>query len=615
MPAWRPIRTMVRDGLANPIGTARRLWRQKPTVVLRLVDAVPPGLRRPVAGPAAVATRRLLTRAPSLPFLPEAAFLAHWAAEQPERAAALARTAGTAPRTARRSRRALARLVVAAGLRDTAWTILDSLAGDTSPGLEAVRARLALETGRYSKALEHAQRAAARGHHGSARIAARAEGRLAVLTPGWEPDLGPMAPRLAAICRRGRDVTRGRILHILSASLPYRQAGYTVRTQSVARCQIEAGLDPHFATRAGFPRTEGVHGASLDEMVDGIPYHRLAPDFTEPWLEDRLITESARAAVPLVERLRPAALQPASNHVHAQIALAIAAPLGIPVVYEVRGFLEETWASNPGLDEAEALRTDRYVMSKAAETRAMLASNAVVTLSETMRADIVARGYPAENVVVVPNAVDVDRFQPRPRDQSLARSLGIGPSDPVLGYISSFSPYEGIRFLLEAAAQLRADHPGLRVLLVGDGKDRSALVQAGRRLGLDDGTLIMPGRVPHDQVLQYYSLIDVFVVPRTGDRVSRLVTPLKPFEAMAMERAVVVSDVPALREIVTPGETGATFHAEDSGDLAATLGRLLDDPRLRQRLGRQARAWVVESRTWTQNGRRYRELYERLGVI
>src|SRR5437773_9993197 len=167
-----------------------------------------------------------------------------------------------------------------------------------------------------------------------------------------------------------------------------------------------------------------------------------------------------------------------------------------------------------------------------------------------------------------------------PRDDALAASLGIPPGEPVIGCISSLNPYEGMRYLLEAAATLRAQHRALRVLLVGDGKDRDALVEAGRRLGLDDGTLIMAGRVPHDDVNRYYSLIDVFVVPRTASRVSQLVTPLKPYEAMAMERAVVVSDLPALREMVSPGETGMTFRAEDSKDLADVLGGLLDDQAL-----------------------------------
>jgi glycosyltransferase involved in cell wall biosynthesis len=215
----------------------------------------------------------------------------------------------------------------------------------------------------------------------------------------------------------------------------------------------------------------------------------------------------------------------------------------------------------------------------------------------------------------VPNAVDVTTFTPRPRDEALAASLGLDPGIPVIGYVSSLNPYEGIRYLLAAAAALRARGRALRVLIVGDGEDREALVTAGHELGLDDGTLVMPGRVPHEDVVGYYSLIDVFVVPRTAARVSQLVTPLKPFEAMAMERPVVISDLPALREIVEPGETGLTFRAEDADDLATVVEGLLDDPALRNRLGRQAREWVLTERTWAANGRRYRELYERLGAV
>jgi glycosyltransferase involved in cell wall biosynthesis len=326
------------------------------------------------------------------------------------------------------------------------------------------------------------------------------------------------------------------------------------------------------------------------------------------------VTASARGAAELVERIRPAVLHPASNHLQAQVALAVAAPLGIPVVYEVRGFIEETWASHPERDEDAARASERYQAVRNTETRAMAASDAVVTLSETMRLEIIARGCDPEKVVVIPNAVDVERFRPLPRDDALAASLGFGRNEPVVGYISTFTAYEGIRYLLEAAALLRGRGRRFRLLLVGDGRDRDALVQRAHGLGLDDGTLVMPGRVPNDAIERYYSVIDVFVVPRTADRVSALVTPLKPFEAMAMERALVVSDVPPLREIVSPGETGLTFRPEDAADLTTVLDGLLDDDALRRRLGRRAREWVAAERTWAQNGERYRSLYERLGA-
>ncbi len=163
-----------------------------------------------------------------------------------------------------------------------------------------------------------------------------------------------------------------------------------------------------------------------------------------------------RNAVALLEEFRPAVLQPASNHLQAQVALALGRHAGIPVVYEVRGFWEESWASHSFHDEAAAMETERYLLTRAAETSAMLAADAVVTLSETMRAEIIGRGCDPGKVVIVPNAVDVEQFQPAPRDDALGSSLGIAPGDAVVGYISSFNAYEGIPYLLEAVAMLRS---------------------------------------------------------------------------------------------------------------------------------------------------------------
>jgi len=311
--------------------------------------------------------------------------------------------------------------------------------------------------------------------------------------------------------------------------------------------------------------------------------------------------------------LRPAVLHPTTNHPNAQVALALRERYPLRVVYEVRGFLEETWVSRTGGDGATA---DRYVKGRAAETACMAAADAVVTLSETMKADIVARGIPPEDVVVVPNAVDAARFAPRPRDQALFARLGFARGETVLGYVSSMVAYEGIGYLIEATRILRDRGRRVRLLLVGDGEERGALEDRARALGLLEGGVVrFTGRVPHGDVGAYYSLIDLFVVPRTNDRVSQLVTPLKPYEAMAMERCLVVSGVGALLEIVQHGETGTSFAPEDPVSLADTVEPLLEAPAERARLGANARAWVLANRTWSRNAELYRALYERLGAV
>ena len=540
-----------------------------------------------------------------------------------------------APATDARTALRLANVSLALGEVEPARRIVDALAsagrGDDRATL-TVRADVALRTGRYRAAVDLAGRAIetgggaaaggassgaggpASGAHGIGRARAilrAAEGELRVLQPGWRPTLDAAAPRgpLSPV--------RGRVLHLLTNSLPYREAGYTLRTQSIARSQLDAGLDPHLATRAGFPLVDGMAGAPRSQLIEGVPYHRLLPDLEPGSGPDVLTTATARAAARLVHELRPAVLHPASNFLNAQVALALRDRFGIPVVYEVRGFLEETWASRTvagggggGRDVEEA---DRYRGAKDAETACMLAADAIVTLSDTMRTEIIARGCDPARLVVIPNAVDIERFEPHARDDVLAASLGIEAGETVLGYVSTLNRLEGIDTLLDAAAILRARGHRICVLLVGDGEDR---VPLEARAGQPDlaGRVIFTGRVPHDRVGAYYALIDVFVVPRTADRVSQLVTPLKPFEAMALQRTLVVSDLAALKEIVTDGETGRTFRAGDATNLADVVEPLLDDPARRTELGAAAREWVAANRTWRQNGLLYRQLYERLGV-
>jgi glycosyltransferase involved in cell wall biosynthesis len=548
-------------------------------------------------------------------------------------ALAAAERVAAEPGTSTATRLGLTRGALAVDAIHEAGRILATLEPDQArtPGALALRADVAYRTGRYRDALDMARtaRSAGIGSPALPAIELRAASELRVLEPGWRPALRGG--------RRTRQPVQGRILHLVTNSLPHRQAGYTVRTHSIVRAQREAGLEPAVATQAGFPANEGIRAAPRLDEIDGIAYHRLDPDFDRWRGPDATVERTAREADRLVRRLRPALLHPASNYLNAQSAFALRDRYGLPVVYEVRGFLEETWASRQagaaggtgGADAHEGTAgqvglgatpdvedADRYRGARAAETAAMLDADAVVTLSETMRADIVGRGADPERVAVIPNAVDVDRFRPVPRDPALAARMGLDPAGgtPVLGYVSSFTGYEGIRYLIDAAAILRDRGRRVQVLLVGDGEDRPVLEARAREHGLDDGTVIFTGRVPHGEVLAYYALIDVFVVPRTADRVSRLVTPLKPYEAMALERALLVSGVDALGEIVTPGETGLVFRPEDARDLADTVEPLLDDPGERARLGRQARDWVAANRTWHQNGQRYLELYRRLGA-
>lgn len=496
----------------------------------------------------------------------------------------------------------LVQVLVAIDRPSAAEELLARVTGDGRAAAVA-RWEVARATGRLADAEAALAGAAARapGDRGLAQLLDRARGERRIVDPTWSPEVRPIGRRA--------DPVRGRVLHVLTNSLPERESGYTFRSIEIARAQRAVGLEPIVATRAGFPGRAG-SGLRAIQLVDGIAHHRIDPTLDVIVRPDIMVERTAAGLVGLVESLHPAVLHPATNHPNAQAALAVGRAAGLPVVYEVRGFLEETWLSRVG---EEAASSERYAGSRAVETACMVAADAVVTLSETMRAEIVERGVAPDRVTVIPNAVDIDRFRPRPADPARRAALGLDPADVVLGYVSSLVAYEGVETLVSATRILRDAGQPVRTLIVGDGPALPGLRRQAADLGLAD-VLVFTGRVPRDAVQDHYASIDVFVVPRRNDRVCQLVTPLKPYEAMAMARPLVVSDVGALREIVEPGESGFVFRPEDPEDLARVVTPLIGDAELRRRLGARAREWVADQRTWAQNGARYRALYERLGA-
>ena len=389
-----------------------------------------------------------------------------------------------------------------------------------------------------------------------------------------------------------------RVLHVLDHSVPL-QSGYTFRTLSILREQRALGWETLQLTS---PK-QGA-GAARSEEVDGWTFQRTPSPKGASLLAQMRLT--ARRIGEVVKAHRPDLIHAHSPVLNALPSLWIGKMNRLPVVYEMRASWEDAAVDHGTTVEGSM----RYRASRALESFALRRADAIVTICEGLRGDIARRGIEAERITVVPNAVDVAAFRfDQPCDPTLRRALKLDGAT-VLGFAGSFYGYEGLDLLLEAAQRLMAQRPSLRVLLVGGGPQDAALKAQAIELGIGE-RVIFTGRVPHQQVQRYYELIDVLAYPRLPIRLTELVTPLKPLEAMAQGRMFVASDVGGHRELIRHGETGFLFKAGDSAALAASIDKLLHQRELWPRIRAQARRYVETERTWAGSVAKYRDVYAR----
>jgi PEP-CTERM/exosortase A-associated glycosyltransferase len=403
-----------------------------------------------------------------------------------------------------------------------------------------------------------------------------------------------------------------RVLYLLHNSLPLRSAGYATRTHGLLMGLRRAGWLVDGVTRLGFPHDQHPEeeAAALvvpeSDLVDGVPYRRLIDPAQLRVPKSSLVAYIQKYAVWL-ERLaraeRPAILHAASNHWNGLAAGVVAGRLGIPYVYEVRGL----WEVTRGSREPAYVGSGRYNLQARMEADAAKRADRVITITGALRDEMVRRGVPEGKISIVPNGVDTSRFTPLPRDAGLAAELGM-TGKTVIGYVGSILDYEGLELLIDATAALKAERQDFAVLIVGDGTALPTVKARAKRLGLDD-VVTFTGRVPHEQVERYYSVVDIAPFPRRPLAVCEMVSPLKPFEAMAMAKAVVVSSVAALTEIVTDGANGLVHTKGDVPSLTGALRRLLDDPDLRDRVAQGGLEWVRAERDWTALAGRVDRIY------
>ncbi|NYF31188.1 TIGR04063 family PEP-CTERM/XrtA system glycosyltransferase [Sphingopyxis sp. JAI108] len=395
-----------------------------------------------------------------------------------------------------------------------------------------------------------------------------------------------------------------RILHVLDHSLPA-HSGYTFRTRALMKAQALKGWQVAGVTGVRHPEP----GPDV-ETVDGLTFYRTSPiaPARSPLREWREIRALAKRVEALAKEWKPDVLHAHSPVLDGLAALRVGKALGIPVIYEIRAFWEDAAVGN-GTGREGSLR---YRMTKKLETHAVKSADAVAVICEGLRGDLIARGIDPAKITVSPNGVDLDLFgDPPPRDDRLADNLGLAAGDVVIGYIGSFYDYEGIDDLITAMPALVARQPRARLLLVGGGPKESAL-RAQAAASPAAAQIHFVGRVPHTQVELYYSLIDILAYPRKKMRLTDLVTPLKPLEAMAQGKLVAASDVGGHRELIEHGATGTLFAPDDPVAIADALAGLLESRAMWPERRRTARIFVESHRNWSSNILRYEPVYQRL---
>ncbi len=398
-----------------------------------------------------------------------------------------------------------------------------------------------------------------------------------------------------------------KILHILDHSLPI-HSGYSFRTHSILRAQRKRGWSPLAVTSMRHVENWGGPVAACED-IEGFRYYRTAKTnsgFGSIFRELKLIHKLSSRIEEVLLAEKPDILHAHSPVLNAMAALRVAKSHGLPLVYEIRAFWEDA-AVDHGSYAPNSLK---YGAIKFAETRICHRADHITVLCNGIRSDLANRGIPTDKMTVIFNGIDPEELIGNKQNSPGRKSWNVD-GRTVIGFIGSFYRYEGLDLLVKATAELARSRPDILLLLVGTGEVESELRNLADRLKLS-GNILFAGRVEHGDILTVYQLADVLVYPRYSNRLTELVTPLKPLEAMALGKPVVASDIGGHRELIQHGRTGYLFEPGNLTALVEVLDKVLRVREAGEALGNTAFRWVRDFHSWDRTTEPYAAVYAKV---
>jgi PEP-CTERM/exosortase A-associated glycosyltransferase len=398
-----------------------------------------------------------------------------------------------------------------------------------------------------------------------------------------------------------------KVLHILDHSLPL-YSGYSFRSQNIIQEQRKRGWEPVILTS---PKHEESWKIDCDEkdVINGFTYYRtgkLKNNCRPIESEFRLMFALYKKILQVTQYEKPNIIHAHSPVLNVIPALKVGRKLGLPVVYEIRAFWEDAAVDHGTYKE----NSWKYKLVRFLETWVCRKANHVTVLCNGLKGDLIKRGIPSYKITPVFNGINPEDFKPGPPDNEYRKKWALD-GKKVIGFIGSFYRYEGLDLLVQAFSYISTEMPNVVLLLVGGGEMEDELKKQIDRLGIEE-RVIMPGRIPHERIPGIYSFIDILVYPRYSMRLTDLVTPLKPLEAMAMAKTFVASDVGGHGELIKHNENGILFAAGDAESLTEAIEGLLVDNNLRHRLQTNGASWVQKYHTWEKTTSAYKDIYAKV---